>query len=59
MTIYGIQYITFVWETNPQFEMSLRSVKEIRTLTECLDTLLSGEIPVRHGLLMQRLKVLK
>ena len=39
--------------------MNLRTVREMRTVGECLDALLRGELPRLGDILMQRLKALE
>ena len=36
--------------------MSLRNSRELRTVAECIDALLAGDLPHLQYLLMQRLK---
>ncbi|CAK0804970.1 unnamed protein product, partial [Prorocentrum cordatum] len=55
-----VQYITSVWHGHhPQSEMGVRSVREMRTVGECLDALLRGELDHLGDLLMQRLKAIE
>ncbi|CAK0839772.1 unnamed protein product, partial [Prorocentrum cordatum] len=56
----GVQYITSVWHgLHPQSEMGVRSVREMRTVGECLDALLRGELGHLGDLSMQRLKAIE
>ncbi|CAK0903888.1 unnamed protein product, partial [Prorocentrum cordatum] len=55
-----VQYITSVWHGHhPKNEMGVRSVREMRTVGECLDALLRGELDHLGDLLMQRLKAIE
>ena len=41
---------------HPQSSMSLRSSRELRTIAECIDALLAGDLPHSGDLLIQRLR---
>ena len=44
---------------HPQSSMSLRNSRELRTIAECIDALLAGDLPHLDDLLMQRLKAVQ
>ncbi|CAK0909926.1 unnamed protein product, partial [Prorocentrum cordatum] len=54
------QCVTSAWHGHhPQSEMGVRKVREMRTVGECLDALLRGELDHLGDLLIQRLKALE
>jgi len=55
-----VQYITSVWSgVHPTSEMGLRNAREMRTIGECLDALVSGDLLGVGDMLMQRLKAIE
>ena len=55
-----VQYITSVWHgLHPPGEMGVRNCREMRTVGECLDALLRGDLASLGDLLMQRLKAIE
>ena len=55
-----VQYITSVWNgARPTTEMGVRNAKEMRTVGECLDALLRGDLATVGDMLMQRLKAIE
>ena len=55
-----LQYLNSVFHgAHPQSSMSLRNSREPRTIAECMDALLAGDLPHLGDLLMQRLKAVQ
>ena len=55
-----LQYLMSVFHgAHPQSSMSLRNSRELRTIAECIDALLAGDLPHLGDLLMQRLKAVQ
>ena len=55
-----LQYVNSVFHgAHPQSSMSLRDSRELRTIAECIDALLAGDLPHLGDLLKQRLKAVQ
>ena len=55
-----LQYLISVFHgAHPQSSMSLRNSRELRTIAECIDALVAGDLPHLGDLLTQRLKAVQ
>ena len=55
-----LKYLISVFHgAHPQSSMSLRNNMELRTVAECIDALVAGDLPRLENLLMQRLKAVQ